>query len=442
MGKSVRLNDTVFVHEMRENWPILATGFLCMLFAFSAPGFSMPFLFRSVIEEFGWTREQATLLASAKYATGAVVAIIIGRAIDTVGVRTALIFLSALGGFAMVSFLWVSSLPQYYFAGFLLGIAAPGTIVSIKVMISRSFHMSQGTAMGVAMLGTALGAAIVPVTIRFLIDTYGWRAGTALMSTGIWVVALPLLIFFYRGRSAKQHSEAAANSGESSAERKQRLKEKREAGGRAIRQLMRGRPFWLIFLAVFSAAFVDQAFIQHQVLFLEVDLGFNPQYVANSIAIIGVIGFAARPLIGGFYDLLSSRGVSISYLCLVIASGLALFVVNPIVFMMFVVFRAFAHSAVLLDTTVLAKHTFGVDNLGLLLGIYTGAVNLGFMAGPWVVARMYDVSGSYSSAFVLCVFISIFAAAILLPLKPVYWLEMRARNKQDSEPPNAQVDKA
>jgi cyanate permease len=64
------------------------------------------------------------------------------------------------------------------------------------------------------------------------------------------------------------------------------------------------------------------------------------------------------------------------------------------------------------------------------------------MAGPWVVARMYDVSGSYSSAFVLCVFISIFAAAILLPLKPVYWLEMRARNKQDSEPPNAQVDKA
>ena len=83
MGKSVRLNDTVFIDEMRDNWPILATGFLCMLFAFSAPGFSMPFLFRSVIEEFGWTREQATLLASAKYATGAVVAIIIGRAQST-----------------------------------------------------------------------------------------------------------------------------------------------------------------------------------------------------------------------------------------------------------------------------------------------------------------------------------------------------------------------
>lgn len=252
------------------------------------------------------------------------------------------------------------------------------------------------------------------------------------MSTGIWVVALPLLIFFYRGRSATQDIENEANSAETSDERKQRLKEKRDKGGRAIREMMRGRSFWLIFLAVFSAAFVDQAFIQHQVLFLEVDLEFDPNFVANALSIMGLIGFAARPMIGGFYDYLSSRGVSISYLSLVIASGLALFVLNPVVFMFFVVLRAFAHSAVLLDTTVLAKHTFGVDNLGLLLGIFTGAVNLGFMAGPWVVARMRDMSGSYNSAFILCILVSVFAAVILLPLKPVYWLNLKAAMKNET----------
>ena len=76
------VTDTIFAAEFRRNWRILVVAFVCFLFAFSAPAFSLPFLFRSVMEEFGWTREQVTLLASAKYATGAVFSILVGRFID------------------------------------------------------------------------------------------------------------------------------------------------------------------------------------------------------------------------------------------------------------------------------------------------------------------------------------------------------------------------
>lgn len=414
----MNLTDSVFVREFRDNWPILVTAFLCLLFAFSAPGFSMPALFQSVIEEFGWTREQATLLASAKYATGSVVAIVIGRILDSLGVRAVLIGVSTLGGLALISFLWVDGLPSYYAAGMLFGIAAPGTIVAIKVMISRTFHASQGTAMGVAMLGTALGATIVPPIITTLIDQYGWRQGMALMSTGIWVIALPLLIFFYRGRAAKQVDSANAVT---SADTSTRAEKRQE-----LYVLMRQPTFWLIFAAVFSAAFVDQAFIQHHFLFMG-DLGFERSEAAIAASFIGAIGFAARPIIGGVFDRWSNRGVSAAYVLLVLASSVALLVTNPALLMIFVVLRAFGHSAVLLDTTVLAKHTFGVRNLGLVLGIYTAAVNLGFMSGPWVVARMFDASGSYSSAFILCVAVGIFAAAILIPVRPDYWLRMRSK---------------
>lgn len=195
--------------------------------------------------------------------------------------------------------------------------------------------------------------------------------------------------------------------------------------------------FWLIFFAVLSAALVDQAFIQHQVLYLQRDLKIDKLLVAEAVSLMGVIGIFARPAVGAFFDRLSNRGISLSYLTLAIAAGLALAALNPAMLMLFVVFRAVGHAAVLLDTTVLAKHTFGMQNLGALLGIFTAAVNLGFMIGPWMVARMYDSTGSYTLPFIVCIGIAIFAAAILLPLRPQYWVQMRERAKARAAANNA-----
>ena len=64
--------------------------------------------------------------------------------------RTGLIVLSALGGIAMLAFLWVPDLGAYYLIGVLLGVSGTGMIVAVKVLIARRFHASQGTAMSVA----------------------------------------------------------------------------------------------------------------------------------------------------------------------------------------------------------------------------------------------------------------------------------------------------
>jgi predicted MFS family arabinose efflux permease len=411
--------NSVFIKEFRQNWRVLAVAFMCLLFAFSAPAFSLPFLFRSVIEEFGWTREQATLLASAKYATGAIFSIVAGRFIDVIGVRRVLISVSALGAVAMVSFLWTPNLTVYYLSGVLLGIASPGTIVAIKVLISRTFHSSQGTAMGVAMLGTSVGSVIVPITITFLIGEYGWRVAIAMMSLGVWLIALPMMMFFLTDKSFEGSEPAVESSKPVSA----------AVTWGPVKALMRKKEFWLIALAVFSAAFVDQAFVQHQVLYLEVDLGMTAAFVAAGISAMGLIGIAGRVFVGSIFDKLSSKGVSLMYLVLGAACLFALAALNPYIFAAFVVFRAVGHAAVLLDTTVLTKHTFGLANIGILFGVYTAVVNIGFAFGPWFMGRMFTVTGSYVMPFIICAGISVFAAAVLLPVKPKYWQEMKAKIK-------------
>jgi len=411
------VNNAVFLKEFSENWRILLVAFVCLLVAFSAPAFALPFLFSSVIDEYGWTREQATFLASAKYFTGSIVAIVIGRFIDVIGVRNVLIGVTIIGGLALVSFLWVSNLTHYYLAGVMLGIASPGTIVAIKVLISRTFHASQGTAMGIAMLGTSVGGIIVPLTITLLISAYGWRTATALMSSGVWLLALPLLIFFLTDKSFE-----SADNQDGHIEHKSSV-----LTWDIAKKFMGQRRFWLIAAAVFSAAFVDQAMIQHQVLYFEVDLGLDKLYVAAGVGAMGAVAFFSRPMVGAIFDKLSTKGVSLTYLALTASCLVALVAVSPVLFGAYVVFRAIAHSSVLLDTVVLAKHTFGLAQIGILLGVYTAFVNLGFAFGPWFVGYMFDSTGSYVLPFLICAGIGVFAAAVLLPIRPDYWLDMRNR---------------
>jgi hypothetical protein len=45
------------------------------------------------------------------------------------------------------------------------------------------------------------------------------------------------------------------------------------------------------------------------------------------------------------------------------------------------------------------------------------------------MARMFGITGSYVVPFIICAGVAVFAAAILIPVKPVYWLELRERVK-------------
>lgn len=405
--------DSVFVREFRESWSRLAIAFACMMFAFSAPLIALPFLYGPIMDEFGWTREQVTLLASAKFAVGAVTSLVVGKFVDVIGVRKMLIFVSTAGGLAMVSFLWTPNLALYYGAGILLGIAAPGTIVAVKVLVSRTFHASQGTAMGLVMLGTSVASVIVPFVLTALIEMHGWRIAIAALSIGIWFLTLPMLVWGCSDRSLG-HSPAVTDRAQ-------------PFDWGELRQFMQKRDFWLIAVAVMMAGFVDQAFMQHQVLYLTLDMGMSATFVASVVSIFGAIGIIGRIVVGGVFDKASVKGVSAMYLVLAAGCLFALGVLNPYLLAAFVIFRAVGHSAVLLDTTILTKHVFGLANIGVLLGIYTALINVGFALGPWVVARMYASNGSYAQAFVMCAVLAVVAAAILLPVKPAYWLDMRER---------------
>jgi MFS family permease len=414
--------DEAFRREFPSNWLPLATAFVCLLFGLSSSAFSGPFLYPEVIAEFGWSREQATLYASAKYLFASVGALLFGLVIDRLGVWVTLLFLMTLAGCAMAMWIWMSSLTMYYVSGAMTGVAVGAGAMAIKVLVARSFHASHGTAFGIVLMGSAVAGTVIPPIIVFLIAKLGWRNGFAAMSLSVWFVVIPFLIIgYYRSRRPlgpmqADHATLELSSTTASAA------EQGSIIARA-RECLRQKNFWMIALAGMFISAVDAAFFQHQVLILK-DLKFSPATVISVVSIMGLISVGARLVAGNILDSASNKGLACLYLMLLVTCVAAPFLGVFIVLAIFVLCRAVGQAAVLLDIAVMTKHAFGIRNLGMLFSFMSVFSQIGLATGPWLMGRIFDATGSYDIGYAILACFCVAAAVLAWNIKPTYWLEM------------------
>jgi len=402
--------------ELKQGWVILVICTCTLITAFGS-GNSMPFIFKSVIDEFGWTREQASLLATLFFAPGAIVAIVVGRIIDQTDVKKSLIVVSVIGGLGMVGFLFTSNLITYYVPGIMMGISMAGTIVTVKTLIARTFDAGQGTATGLVYMGATFVGIGIPLLLATLIESFGWRITMASLSMGVWFITLPIIIFGLD--ESKLVPSDKEQSSKQDAEKTNLMK--------SFVNLAKEKRFWLIIIAITTVATVDQGLIQHTNLYLELDVGFDMSTIAPAISLMFFVGAIGRLLMGWTFDKLSTRGVSLAYMLLALTCLVALPINGLIILAVFMTLRGLAHAGVLLDSPVLGKHVYGKKNIGLIIGIFTAAISAGFALGPWIMGRMFEIYGSYSPAFILFTVMAMFAAAMLFWVEPSYWLAQRDR---------------
>ena len=393
--------------ELRGQWPLILVLFLMQVFAFGFPTFALPFVYSGAIEEFGWTRQEAVLLTSFKFYVSAVVALMVGRLLDVINPRYVIAVSALLGALAMAGFSLADRLPIYYSLGVLLGLNGTGMAVSVNVVVGRSFEKSTGTILGIILSGTSVAGMILPILMAPLMVTIGWRPAMAVLSCGIWLVALPAWLVLSRKGSIidtrlRMQSFSATKTGM----------------WNHIKELSVTRDFWFIFIGVFLIMGVDQSLLQNQVLFLESEKGLTLGMVAWGASLLAGVGIGAKIFFGLLFDRLSFLGIIICYLLLAVSVGLSFTVVGMATMLIFMTVRGIAHGGLIIAGTVLMKYRYGIQNLGINLGIFLFATTIGFGFCPSFMANMADKSGTYSEAFALGT-VAVFVAAILLfPVKP------------------------
>ncbi len=403
-----------------DGWKVTFIAFTCIIFTFGASTATMPLIYGQAMDEFGWTRTEATLFFTYKNLASAVVAIfILGHLMQRFELRTVMIGANIITALGMTTFLWIDSLFTYYLAGVFIGLGVVTVLITAKVIVSLWFVRNQGLAVGMTTVGVSVGGIFFPIIADILIEAYGWRVAFALLSLGIWCVSIPLYLWMAKPDPSEADILPEATHTKPAPEMAERI---RQADvDYSFAELMKTGMFWLIIFAVFLTAIADSGVFQHTVLFLTREIGFDSRIAAATISGTFALGIIAKLLAGRIYDKFSIRGIQFWYAFLGISILLAFPLQGIITLVIFTLARGLAHGGLVSsDTAVMTKHCYGPRLLKKMLPVLTGVYTIGAAIGPVSLSMVYDHTGSYTYGFIAFTIMCFAAAAMLFRVYPHY----------------------
>jgi MFS family permease len=252
---------------------------------------------------------------------------------------------------------------------------------------------------------------------ELIIQRLGWRVAYLVLAGSLFIVVLPLYVFLFHYRPESRNLKAYGASELPTRKGREAVAGKepdRGASDGSWKRTIKAYQLWLLVASYFLYWGVGCFLVlAHQVKFVE-DIGFSSVFGASTIALLGIfIG------VGQFSGFLSDRiGREKTITLAVTLSIVALSVLITIrdtshPWLLYVHAVCFGYGAGLYAPTILASAAdlFHGRQFGAISGVLLTGLGVGGAIGPWLGGHLYDVTGSYRPAFLLC--IVCFAASIL-----------------------------
>jgi len=355
--------------------------------------------------EFAWSREAISAGFAIAAVTLGAVSPLLGRWMDRFGPRriilicvtvfsSGIISLSLLGGH-----LW-----QLYATCFVLGVVGNGAAhLSYSRAISGWFQKRLGLALALVMVGAGLGAMILPVFAQLLISRLGWRATYAALGGLALLLGLPLSWRYVHERTTGTKSAASLEPAGS---------------GKSWQEGMSSGAFWIIVATLFIGSVAMNGAITQMVALLT-DRRIGAGDAALCASLLGGASVAGRVTAGWLLDRFFGSRVAFVF-SLISASGLFLLART-------ITFWEGALAAGLIGigvggeaaiTPFLLSRYFGLRSFATLYGVTWTFYAVAGAAGPILLGRSYDLTGSYSFLLRMLALLMVLAGAFYLLLRP------------------------
>ena len=166
-------------------------------------------------------------------------------------------------------------------------------------------------------------------------------------------------------------------------------------------RMLRTTNFWsflfIWLLMAFSWFFVMTHIIPHAI-----DLGFSAIESATILSLSGIAMIAGRLTAGVITDKLSGKVVAITCSLLQAAALLWLVWVQELwMLYLFGLIQGFTMGGFSTTITVLISRTFGLNDIGKILGALEIGIFIGAAIGPFLGGLIFDASDSYTLAFLI-----------------------------------------
>jgi predicted MFS family arabinose efflux permease len=296
-----------------------------------------------------------------------------GRLVDRFGARRIAIGSLAAHalGFALLGLLTAGLTSFLILTGVMALLGAGSSPLPFTRLIVARFRQRQGLALGFAMVGTGLGATLIPAVLPSLIAGHGWRLGYLALA-GYALGGCVLVAALLRGFDTQPV----------------------RIGDEPILAIVRDPAFVRIAVPIFLASTAILGVVVHLVPMLT-DAGLGPVRAGQYAALVGVTAIVGRRAIGAVLDRVAPAWVAAT-LFAVAALGVCLVTINP---------RAMgALSAMMLGLAVggegnlvavlVARH-FEMSHYGRAYGTLYTLFLLGGAVGPALIGFLFDAFGGY-----------------------------------------------
>jgi len=358
--------------------------------------------------EFNWERGALSGAFSIALLLVGPFSILSGRLSDKYGPRI-LVTISGLSlgvGFLLMS--QINSLWQVYLIwGLFMGVGISCSFVPIISTIPRWFTKKRGIAIGIAVAGFGLGGVIVPPLAQWLISAFGWRQAYLILGLITFIVVIPLAQFM---KHSPQRVGLKPYGEDETIEDEHSL----VTEGLSITQAIKTSRFWVWGLILFCFFFCIQVTIVHIVPHA-VDIGVSPIIAASITSIIAGCSVIGKLSTGFLSDKVGSRLLLIACISLATLALLWLLFAKEIwMLYIFAVIFGIGYGGIVLLQTVISAELFGLGSLGMVLATLMFCGTIGGALGAPLAGSIFDITGSYGLAFLICVIIC--ALAIILSL--------------------------
>ena len=361
--------------------------------------------------EFNWERGALSGAYSVSVLLFGLFSILSGRLSDKYGPRILVTVGGLLVGIGFLLMSRISSLWQVYLIwGLFMGIGSSCSFLPFASTIPRWFTKKRGIAIGITGAGVGLGGIISPLLAQWLISTYHWRQSYLILGLITFIVVIPLAQFM-------KHSPQRVGLkpyGEDETIKDEHSLITGGTGGLSITQAIKTSRFWVWGLVLSGFFFSSQATKVHIVPHA-IDIGISPIIAASIVSIIAGCGVIGQLSVGSISDRIGGRLLLIAGLFLATLALVWLLFAREIwAFYVFAVMLGLAFGGIVVLQIVITSELFGLSSLGMILGGLTLFITIGEALGAPLAGSIFDITGSYSLAFLISVIIS--ALAIILSL--------------------------
>ena len=414
-------------------WVMVASFLLIGTIIFGTR-YSFGVFFKSIESGFVLTREATSSIYSVYMVITAVFSLLGGWALDKYGPKTLFLMMGVFSGLGLILASQARSVWQLYLTySLLMGIGTGPAYTVIMATISRWFHKRRGLALGIAGIGGGLGATLLPPFTAYLIAnlSLSWAFMILGLIAGLVIVSLSRLLKrdpYQVG--ALPYGMKASSSGASMADSKGHTESVSHSFLKTFREVkvFRTRSFWCFLFTWLVHAFSLHLVLTHLVPHAT-DQGISDIDAAFVFALFGFVSIGSRLIMGPLSDRVGRKVTAIGSAVPHVLAMLGLIWAQELwMFYLFAVVYGLFYGGLDAPITALVGDTFGMKNIGAVLGTLGVTWGIGAAVGPWLAGRIFDTTGGYSLAFLLGA-IAMAVAALLLSFVRREEVEIKQKEK-------------